>query len=99
MLDKSAKFRTVLTIGPRLRKFQKAGLAEQLLWEEQYPDQEGETRDGRGDFQRTREWIEQAPLQEVFDLWCRGQNLIGYSALLLDATAAFRSICREAKHG
>ena len=95
MLEKSEKFGTVLTIGPRLQKLIDAGVGRKLLWSENYPNQEEATPDGRGEFQRTREWIETASLEQVFDLWLRGNNLIGYAQLLLDTTAAFRKIIRS----
>lgn len=99
MLEKSEKFGTVLTIGPRLQKLKDAHLASSLLWKENYPDQEQATSDGRGEFQWTREWVETASLEKVFDLWCRGHNLIGYSEMLLDATKKFRLIYKkEAPH-
>lgn len=53
--------------------------------------------DGRGQFQRTREWVETATLEQLFDLWCWGHNLMGHAAMLLDATAAFRRIVKEGK--
>lgn len=94
MLEKSEKFGTVLTVGPKLRKLLDAGVGYKLLWEEDYPDQENATPDGRGEFQHTREWIEAASLEDVFDLWCRGNNLIGYAGTLLRATTAFKRIYR-----
>lgn len=94
MLDKSVKFGTVLTGGPRLKKFIQAGYGHSLLWSENYPDQERETSDGRGEFQRTRDWIETSSLEDVFDLWCRGQNLVGFASTLLNATAAFKRIIK-----
>lgn len=93
MLEKSEKFGTVLTVGPRLKRFIAAGMKEQLLWGEKYPGQEEATADGRGEFQRTREWIETASLEDVFDLWCRGQNLIGYAETILDAVKVFNRVC------
>ena len=98
MLDKSEKFGTVLTVGPKLRKMLDSGFGYGLLWSENYPDQEDSTADGRGEFQRTREWIETASLERVFDLWCRGKNLIGYAQTLLDATTAFKKVFK-AKDG
>jgi hypothetical protein len=95
MLTKSEKFGTVLTVGPRLQKLLDEGLGLTLLWSEDYPNQEEITSDGRGEFQHTREWIETAPLEKVFDLWCRGHNLIGFSYLLLDATKKFREIVKD----
>lgn len=95
MLKKSQKFGTVLTVGPRLKKLLAEGFGEGLLWSERFPDQEKASRDGRGEFQNTREWLETASLEDVFDLWCRGQNLVGYARLLLDVTKAFRRICKE----
>lgn len=95
MLEKSQKFGTVLIVGPRLKKFLAAGVGESLLWRERYPGQEQASRDGRGEFQNTREWIETASLEGVFDLWCRGQNLIDYARILLDVTKAFRRIFEE----
>jgi hypothetical protein len=95
MLKKSEKYGTVLTVGPRLKKLIRSGHADELLWSEIYPDQEEATRDGRGEFQRTREWVESASLEEVFDLWCRGNNLIGYSRKLLRATEVFRKVARK----
>jgi len=97
MLSKSEKYGTVLTIGPRLKKLIAAGYGNALLWSEKYPDQEESTPDGRGEFQKTREWVETASLEQVFDLWCRGQNLIGFANLLLDAAASFRQIVRGRK--
>jgi hypothetical protein len=94
MLQKSQKFGTTLTIGPRLQALIDQGLGLGLLWEENYPDQEESTSDGRGEFQRTREWIEKATLTQVFDLWLRGHNLIGYSSLLLDATKIFQKVIK-----
>jgi hypothetical protein len=94
MLDKSEKFGTVLTVGPRLKKLIDAGVGRDLLWSEDYPTQEDAAIDGRGEFQHTREWIETASLEKVFDLWCRGNNLIGYAELLLHATAEFRKVYR-----
>lgn len=94
MLNKSEKFGTVLTVGPRLQKLLDAGVGYRLLWSEDYPDQEESTPDGRGEFQRIREWIETESLERVFDLWCRGNNLIGYSQLLLNATKDFRKIIK-----
>ena len=95
MLNKSKKYGTVLTVGPRLKRLIKCGLEDDLLWGEKYPEQEEPTEDGSGEFQHTRLWIEKASLEVVFDLWCRGQNLIGYSELLLDATEQFRRICED----
>jgi len=95
MLTKSEKFGTVLTVGPRLQKLLDEGLGLTLLWSEDYPDQEEATPDGRGEFQHTREWIETASLEKVFDLWCRGHNLIGFSYLLLDSTKKFREIIKD----
>jgi hypothetical protein len=95
MLNKSTKFGTVLTVGPRLQKLLDAGVGLRLLWSEDYPDHEEATADGRGEFQRTREWIETASLEKVFDLWCRGNNLIGYAHTLLYATAEFRKVYKE----
>lgn len=92
MLRTSEKFGTALTIGPRLQKLLDVGLGEGLLWEEKYPDQEKPTPDGRGEFQRTREWVETASLENVFDLWLRGNNLIGYAYILLRATTEFQRI-------
>lgn len=92
MLKKSVKFGTKLTIGPRLKAFAKLDIADQLLWEENHPNQEEPTNDGRGEFQRTREWIETATIEQVFDLWCRGQNLMGYAETLLDVTSTFRQV-------
>lgn len=89
MLKSSVKFGTELTVGPRLQKLVDAGYSN-ILWEENYPNQEDATNDGRGQFQHTRESIEIATLSEVFDLWCRGQDLSGYSDMLLHATATFR---------
>ncbi len=94
MLTKSEKYGTILTVGPRLQALLDAGWGHGLLWSEEYPDQEEPTRDGRGDFQRTREWIETASVTDVFDLWCRGHNLIGYAQTLLDATETFRRIVK-----
>lgn len=94
MLDKSEKFGTVLTIGPRLKKFINAGYGNELLWAERFPGQESDTSDGRGEFQNTRELIETAPLEWIFDLWLRGNNLLRYSEVLLKATADFRRIVR-----
>lgn len=93
MLTKSEKFGTVLTVGPRLKRFIEMGYAHRLLWSEDYPDQEEKTPDGRGEFQKTREWIETAPLDEVFDLWLRGQNLSGFSEILLRAVPVFTKVC------
>ena len=90
MLTRSKKFGTVLSVGPRLGRLANVGLADDLLWEERYPDQEKPSSDGKGEFQQTREWIETAPLELVFDLWCRGHNLIGYARSLLYATSEFR---------
>lgn len=95
MLEKSTKYGTILTVGPRLRKLIRAGVASDLLWSENYPDQEEPTQDERGEFQRTREWIEVAPLEDLFDLWCRGNNLIGYAGKLLRAAEVFRKVARE----
>jgi hypothetical protein len=95
MLNKSMKFGTVLTVGPRLQKLLDAGVGLRLLWSEDYPDQEEATADGRGEFQRTREWIETASLEKVFDLWCRGNNLIGYAPSLLIVVPLFVKICKE----
>lgn len=97
MLDKSQKFGTVLTVGPRLKRLTNAGFGDSLLWEENYPDQEKPTADGRGEFQWTREWVETADLEDVFDLWCRGQNLIGFADTLLEACDVFKRICRKKK--
>ena len=94
MLTKSLKYGTTLTVGPRLKKFIKAGYGGGLLWEENYPDQEEPTHDGRGEFQRTREWIEKASLEDLFDLWCRGQNLMGFAGTLLRATTDFRRVVK-----
>lgn len=74
MLEKSEKFGTDLTIGPRLKKFVDAGYGYDLLWAENWPEQEEATNDGRGEFQRRREWIETASLEDVFDLWLRGKT-------------------------
>jgi hypothetical protein len=90
------KFGTDLTVGPRLKRLIAAGLGD-VLWEEHYPDQEKPTRDGRGEFQHTREWIETAPLEDVFDLWLRGKNLIGFAGTLLHATDKFKKICKPTK--
>ena len=95
MLEKSEKFGTVLTIGPRLQALLDTGYGRGLLWREDYPDQEESTADGCGEFQHQREWIEGASLEDVFDLWCRGQNLINYAYTLLDATQVFRSIIKD----
>lgn len=92
MLQKSDKFGTILTVGPRLKRLMSAGMGDSVLWDEAYPDQEKPTRDGRGEFQHTREWIETANLEEVFDLWCRGQNLVGYAGTILEACAVFKKI-------
>lgn len=92
MLKKSEKFGTRLTVGTKLKRLARMGLADELLWEEKYPEQEKETRDGRGKFQHTREWIEKASLEQVFDLWCRGRNLIGFAGIMLRATKNFRKV-------
>ncbi len=93
MLEKSEKFGAVLTVGPRLKKFISAGYADSILWDEDYPDQEEATADGRGRFQHTREWLETASLEDVFDLWLRGQNLIGYADTILEAVPVFKRVC------
>lgn len=93
MLKKSELYGTTLTVGPRLKKLSEAGYSD-ILWSENYPEQEKPTRDGVGEFQKTREWIETAPLEEVFDLWCRGHNLIGYAGLLLKSTDVFKRVCK-----
>lgn len=95
MLKKSKKYGTVLTVGPRLQKLLDANVGHNLLWSEDHPGLEEPTLDGRGEFQRTREWIETASLERVFDLWCRGNNLIGYADTLLRATDAFRKIIKK----
>jgi hypothetical protein len=97
MLNKSEKFGTELTIGPRLQKLLDTGIGHTLLWNEDYPDQEEPTSDGRGRFQYTREWIETASLDKLFDLWCRGHNLLGYAELLLTATREFRKVFNDEK--
>lgn len=94
MLTKSEMYGTKLTVGPRLKKLLGTRFGEELLWSERYPDQEYATQDGRGEFQKTREWIETASLEDLFDLWCRGQNLIGFAGLLLDATTVFRRVVK-----
>jgi hypothetical protein len=95
MIKKSQLFGTQLTVGPRLKKFIRSGYGDPLLWEEGYPDQEEATADGRGEFQRTREWIEKAPLEDVFDLWCRGQNLCGFADTILKTVKTFRRIVKR----
>lgn len=97
MLSKSSKYGTALSIGPRLKKFIETGYGHELLWGENYPDQEKETPDGRGEFQMIREWIEVASLEDVFDLWRRGYNLAGFSCVLLRAAAEFRRIVGHEK--
>ena len=97
MLQKSSKYGTVLTVGPRLKKFIAAGYGDGLLWGENYPDQEEPTQNGRGEFQKTREWIERARLEQLFDLWCRGHNLIGYAQTMLRAVPIFRRIAGKRK--
>ena len=94
MLKKSLKYGTTLTAGPRLKKLIRAGYGDGLLWSENYPDQEEATQDGRGEFQKTREWIETASLEDLFDLWCRGQNLMGYARVLLKAATVFRRVAK-----
>lgn len=94
MLKASKRYGTLLTVGPRLKKLIGTGYGAGLLWSENYPDQEDATSDGRGAFQHTREWIETASLEKVFDLWLRGHNLIGYAGLLLNVTTAFRKIVK-----
>ena len=94
MLKKSVKYGTPLTVGPRLKKLIKAGYGDRLLWSESYPDQEEPTQDGRGEFQKTREWIETASLENLFDLWCRGCNLVGFAGTLLKATTVFRRVVK-----
>jgi|SRR5271157_322725 len=96
MLKKSQRFGTALTVGPRLQQFIDAGYGDSLLWSEGWPDQEEETHDGRGEFQRTRLWIESAPLEQLFDLWCRGNNLIGYAGTILGAVKTFHRVFRKA---
>jgi hypothetical protein len=97
MLEKSEKFGTVLTVGPRLQKLIDADVGEDLLWGEDYPEQEKETRDGRGEFQMIREEIETDSLERVFDLWCRGENLLEYAERLLFATQEFRKVFENEK--
>lgn len=92
MLKKSEKFGTILTVGPRLKRLIAAGIGSSILWDEHYPDQERPTQDGRGEFQHTREWLETASLEDVFDLWCRGQNLIGYADTILEVCAIFKRV-------
>ena len=94
MLAKSEKFGTMLTVGKRLKKLLDDGVGYRLLWSEDYPDQEESTPDGRGEFQHTREWIEKASLEDIFDLWLRGNNLIGYAPSILRATKVFREVCK-----
>lgn len=97
MLKKSEKFGTVLTVGPRLKKLIRAGYGDRLLWSEGFPDQEESTNDGRGRFQQTREWIETASLEKVFDLYLRGHNLMGYAEIMLEATTVFRRVVKQVK--
>lgn len=92
MLKKSKKFGTVLTVGPRLKKFIAADLGDAILWSENYPEQEKPTHDGRGEFQHTREWIETAPLDALFDVWCRGQDFVGYADTILETVEVFNRI-------
>jgi hypothetical protein len=94
MIENSKLYGTKLTVGPRLKKLLRERYGYELLWEEKYPDQENPTSDGRGEFQNTREWIETAKLEDVFDLWLRGRNLVGYSGLLLHAVTTFRKVIR-----
>jgi len=94
MLKKSEKFGTELIVGPRLKKFIRAGYGDALLWKEKYPTHEYATNDGRGEFWHTREMIENETLEKVFDLYLRGQDLMGFSEKLLKATKEFRRICK-----
>ena len=77
-------------LGSRGRALRKIGILSEILWSERYPDQEGP-----GEFVRTRKWLETASLEGVFDLWCRGQNLIGFAEYILRRVDQIRKVCKE----
>lgn len=77
----------------RLKQLEKEGLLRELLWEERYPDQEPRP----GYFKWHREWLETAPLEEVVDLWLRGQNLIGFAGKMIHGIETLREICAPPK--
>lgn len=72
----------------RLKKLEKMGILEEFLWEEQYD----EPRPGY--FARLREEIETMSEEDLFDLWCRGQNLMGYASLILRRVDQLRKVMR-----
>lgn len=79
---------TKLMLGPRGKRLQKAGLIRSLLWRERYKEEY------TGYFQEQRDWLETASVVGILDLWCRGNNLIGFTDSIIDAVDGIRKACK-----
>lgn len=83
-----------LPLGERGQKLKRLGLLSELLWEEQYPDQE----DFPGYFRKHREWLETASVEELLEYWCRGQNISGFGPHILEAVDGIRKAVVTTRH-
>lgn len=73
----------------RLEKLDELQILDDLLWEEGFKEIYP------GYFDKLRERIETMDERELMDLWCRGQNLIGFADSILDAVDSIREAIRE----
>lgn len=73
----------------RAAALKRIGIYKEVMWHENFPE------DREGDFDRERTLLESESLERVFDRWCRGQNLRGFSELIICRLNSIRRICKN----
>jgi hypothetical protein len=76
--------------GKRAKRLKRLGIYEEVMWHEGYREER------EGQFKQEREALETESLERVFDRWLRGQNLSGFSAIILRRVEQLKKVTKRA---
>jgi hypothetical protein len=71
------------------QKLNELGLLQDIMWHERYKE------DRPGEFQRDRSRLENESVEEVFDRWLRGHNIMGYAGTIMSVLDDIRKVVKE----